>query len=288
MTRELKFFSGLLVVTLLLLFLACCSGGSDLESGTIRVTFIDVGKGDCILIEKDNSAVMIDCGYKNTFSAVSSVLNDRGIKSLDYLIITHYDKDHVGGAAQIANAYEIGQIYLPDYIPSDNSNYENLTSVITEKSLSAARVSEDLSFVLADVTYNIYATTIAYEEDTDSGEGNDNNVSLVITAEYGDDSYLFPGDIEKKGIKAYLAANHGSFDVVKMPHHGSLEDNSDQFIADTAVKIALITDSSDDLAEDGLLQLLTDAGVTVYRSSSNGTITVTSTGTGEYRVTTEK
>lgn len=76
-------------------------------SELMSVTYIDVGKGDCILIEKGSSVILIDTGYSDTSGNVSDYLNTKGITYIDYLIITHYDKDHVGGAADIAELFEI-------------------------------------------------------------------------------------------------------------------------------------------------------------------------------------
>ncbi len=270
------------------LICACTSCASkETESSSLEITVLDVGKGDCILISKDGSYVLIDAGYDSTAYDVVSFLREENIEQIDYFIITHYDKDHVGGAEGIAKSFSIGKIYLPDY-EGESKYYTSFMEVISDKSLDAEMVSENVSFTLADVNYEIYASDVEYEAGDGDDEGNDNDVSLVIAAYWNDDSYLFAGDIEKAGIKSFLKAGHGTFDVVKMPHHGWEESNTDDFIESVQPKIALITDSEDDPAEDGVLSLLEEADAQVYRSSECGRIVVTGTGTGEYMVATEK
>ena len=282
-------------IGVLALVLSCtgCSSSSKNKSdeklneiSEMKVTYIDVGKGDCILIEKDGTNILIDGGYFDTSEKVINYLHEEGIEALDYFIITHYDKDHVGGAATIASTFSIGKIYLPNYEGS-SKYYKELMNVINLNSLDAENVSEDISFTLSDVNYKIFASDVTYVAADGNEEGNDNDVSLVIAVYYGEDSYLFAGDIEKEGIKSYLAANHGQFDVLKMPHHGRKEDNTDDLIDDVQPEIAIITDSSEDTADNKVLNWLAGADVTTYRTSVYGSITVTGTGSGTYHVEVE-
>ena len=273
----------LMTITVMAMFLSGCGSTAGAETGQssaeeLSVTFIDVGKGDCILLEKDSSVILIDTGYKESADSVIGYLKDRGITRIDYLIITHYDKDHVGGAARIAEAFEVAQIYLPDYEGS-SKYYTAFMEVIEAAGLNASRVSEDISLDISGVTLEIYASDVEYDA-TSGSEGNDNDVSLVVAAIYGEDSYLFAGDIEKAGIKAYLAAGHGEYDVLKMPHHGKSSGKLADFVERVNEQIAVITDSTDDPAEDAVLEMLGSADV--YRSAVNGTVTITGTGDGVY------
>ena len=70
-----------------------------MQSGAegVRMTTVDVGKGDCILVQAGASSVLIDTGYENTSSKVVSYLRGQGVSRIDYLVVTHYDRDHVGG-----------------------------------------------------------------------------------------------------------------------------------------------------------------------------------------------
>ena len=139
-----------IVVTIVILTLAMlASCGSKAGDDRLSVTFIDVGKGDCILIENDGSYAMIDTGYEETVSAVMKVLDEKGINTIDHLIITHYDKDHVGGAAALLGKYDIKKIYLPAYEGS-SKYYSAIVSAIEAGTAEKAAISQDTDFALSD------------------------------------------------------------------------------------------------------------------------------------------
>ena len=141
---------------------------------------------------------------------------------------------------------------------------------------------------MGGATLTIYPTSLTYIPDANGDEGNDNDLSLVATLALGDDSYLFAGDLEEEGIDAYLEASHGTFGVLKMPHHGEKSSNMDEFLDDVDPEVALITDAADDPADKKTLKLLKKANVDTYRTSENGTIVVESAGSGDYTVSVER
>ncbi len=267
----------------LLSALTAAACGKSKSSEYLTVTFIDVGKGDCILAECGGCTLMIDTGYEETAESVLEHLSENGIERLDALIITHYDKDHVGGAADIVGDIPVSQIYLPDY-KGRGGVYKSFVKVLDEKGISADNVSQDIVFSLGGVEYTVFASEIEYD---DSGkEGNDNDVSLVVSAVHGNDSYLFAGDIEKDGIKSLVNKLDREYDVLKMPHHGRKASNTDKLLEAVGAKIAVITDSEDEPADNKVLSLLDDTEV--YRSAVSGDITIESGGGGEYSVYEEK
>ena len=270
-----------------LVFLSGAAAGFAEEAEPLRVIFLDVGKGDCILVSKGGTYVLIDAGYAETAAGVIAAIREAGAEKLDAVILTHYDKDHVGGAAAVLDAFPAGQVYLPGYT-GDSKYAAALAYKVQAENLPAERVTEDVSFTLAGVRYDIFATRLAYIPGTGDKEGNDNDVSLVVAAAYGADTYLFAGDIEKDGIESYLAAGHGAYDVVKMPHHGQNESNSDDFISQVRMKIAVITDSEEEPVKKKMRKQIGAMGAEIYCSSENGRITVTSAGDGTYSVETEK
>lgn len=260
---------------------AAARGKAAGSANSTSVSFIDVGKGDCILVQAGGLAILIDAGYEETSGGVLSHLRHRGVDRLECLIITHYDRDHVGGVRDVGNALEVGMVYLPGYEGSDN-NYRRLMAAVEDLGLDARPVTEELRMALGDATLSVFPSKVAYVPGKKGEEGNDNDVSLVASLIYGDDSYLFTGDLEKEGIEAFLEGRHGSFDVLKMPHHGQKSSLTDELVDDVRPKIAIITDSEDDPADKKTLKLLEEAGVDVYRTSTSGTIVVQSDGTARY------
>ena len=252
----------------------------------VRVTYVDVGKGDCILVQAGGAATLIDTGYEETADEVLDCLRNNGVSRLSCVVITHYDKDHVGGVRAIGEACRIDTVYLPGYTGADKQ-YRSVASAVKDLGLSAQQVTQQTSLRLGPARLDIFPSSLTYVPNANGDEGNDNDLSLVLGLTHGNDSYLFAGDLEKEGIDAYLEAGHGTFDVLKMPHHGEKSGNTDELLDDVKLQIAIITDGADDPADKKTLKLLKTAGVEVYRTAADGTIVVTSDGTGSYAVSCE-
>lgn len=256
-------------------------------SANICVSCIDVGKGDCILVQAGGKAVLIDTGYEKTSAKVVAYLRAAGVKRLDALVITHYDRDHVGGTRELGRTFAIDEALLPGYVGADKP-YRTLTDAVLDLGLRAHPVSQVRSLKMGEAVLTVYPTSLTYVPDAKGNEGNDNDLSLVITLVLGKDSYLFAADLEDEGIDAYLEAAHGTFDVIKMPQHGNKSGNADELLEDVRPQVALITDGADDPADKKILKLLSNAGIDTYRTSVNGTIVVRSDGTGSYDVSLER
>ena len=251
--------------------------------GGTRISFIDVGKGDCILLQTGGSAALIDTGYKDTSDEVLSYLQAQGVSHLDCLIITHHDRDHVGGLRAIGKALGIGTVYLPGYEGSDK-NYQTVTSAVDDLGLNAQSVAEPLHLKLGDSDLDIFPSGVEYIPGSMGEEGNDNDLSLVTTLTGDGGSYLFAGDLEEDGIAAFLEAGHGRFDVLKVPHHGEKSSNTDELLEAVRPQIAVITDSVDDPAAKKTLKLLDEIGADTFRTSTSGPIVVQNDAAGRYSV----
>ena len=260
-----------------------------MQSGAegVRMTTMDVGKGDCILVQAGASSVLIDTGYENTSSKVVSYLRGQGVSRIDYLVITHYDRDHVGGLRAIGEAFDIGAVLLPGYQGADK-NYRKAMAAIDDLRLPAQQVTEERVLEVGGARFCIMPSTVAFVPDAKGDEGNDDDLSLVSTLTYGDDSYLFAGDLEYAGVAAYLKRGLGRFDVLKVPDHGHKHDNTGDFIKSVQPKLAIVTDGADEPANKKILKLLESGGAEVYRTGSRGTIVVESAGAGSYTVSVEK
>lgn len=259
------------------------NGGS---MGDTCVSFINVGKGDCILLQADESAALIDTGYDSTSGDVLSYLKQRGVSHLDCVIITHYDRDHVEGLHAIGKTIGIDTVYLPGYEGSDK-NYQTVTSAIEDLGLNAQHVVEELHLKLGNNNLDIFPSSAEYVPGSKGEEGNDNDLSLAATLTGNGASYLFTGDLEADGIAAFLKDNHGRFDVLKMPHHGKKSSGTDELIDAVRPQIAVITDSDDKPADKKTQKLLEEIGADVYRTGASGTIIVSGDGAGHYSVSTQ-
>ena len=105
------------------------AGQAELMAGdggnpALRVYCFSAGKADAMLLYTDNSAVLIDTGRKGFGKEILAYLEAEGISSLDKMIITHFDKDHVGGAAKLLHNIPIGEVLQSNY-PKESEEYES-------------------------------------------------------------------------------------------------------------------------------------------------------------------
>lgn len=160
--------SVLLLIVVLTLLLSGCGSTEGAASGKVRdeidfseenphvkATFFDVGKGDAILIETGKHTVLIDTGYDDTAKVILNYMEKQDIRHLDYLILTHFDKDHVGGADWILREVETGTVLQPDY-ESDGGQYREYEETVEAEGYSPVPVTETMSFSLDDVDFLIY------------------------------------------------------------------------------------------------------------------------------------
>lgn len=259
------------------------AGESGSEDGELKAVFFNVGKGDCILLTMGEDQILLDAGYEETYQTVAKELKKQGVETLDAMIITHYDKDHVGGAAEIASVIPVDTFYLPDYI-GDEDKCGDLIALISKKGLDSVRVTDKEVLSLGQAEVEIEPGLIKYN----AQEKNDNDASLIVKVFYREDEWLLPGDIEKNAIEIWLEENTQTFDILKLPHHGKKENNTKELIENTDPDIAVITDSKAEEASEKVLKQLEKKEIPVYRSSVNGTVTITGHGTGQYEVVSEK
>ena len=250
-----------------MLFLFSGCGKQTLENQGIRITFFDVGKGDAILIETDEHSVLIDSGYDDTSDTILSYLAKRNVKQLDYMILTHFDKDHVGGADRILEAVEVGEVLQPDY-ESDAKQYQEYQETMKDMEKQAHLVTQTERFSLDGANFLIYPPQQEdYEEE-------DNDFSLVISMTYGSRSFLFAGDCERERLNELLRQTEFSLshDVLKIPHHGKREKNSVEFLNAVSPTIAVFTCPEEMAIEEDISETLEEMGTLIYMTGK-GTVT---------------
>lgn len=258
-------FLCLFLVCMLLLLSGC--GSQTLENPGIRITFFDVGKGDAILIETERHCVLVDSGYDDTSEIILDYLAEQGIQRLDYMILTHFDKDHVGGADRILEAVEVSEVLQPDY-ESDSKQYLEYQETMKEKDMQAQLVVKTERLALDGADFLIYPPQQEeYEEE-------DNDFSLVISMTYGSRSFLFAGDCEEKRLEELLGqVEFGlSHDVLKVPHHGREEKNTVEFLSAVSPRIAVFTCPEDMPVKEDISEALGKLGTKIYLTGK-GTIT---------------
>ncbi|MCD8391290.1 MAG: MBL fold metallo-hydrolase [Firmicutes bacterium] len=244
-------------------------------TGEFSVSFLDVGKADAIVLRTENHTAVIDCGEKGDGKDILECLEENGITELDYLFITHFDQDHVGGAKKVINSIPIGEIITPNY-EGNNSEYEDYAAALDDNGITSRRLTETMEITLDDVRLTVYPPMKSdYEEE-------DNDFSLVISAVHGENTFLFAGDAEEERLSELpeqLALKE--YALLKVPHHGRYNGGSEKFISAMKPRYAVITCSEKYPPEDEIIAALENAGAEIYLTS-NGRVDVTSDG---YKIT---
>ena len=275
-------YKTLTVITALLCLVGCNTNDattydSALEASTedsseIKVDFLNVGKADCITIQFDDKLFMIDSGTTESFETIEKYMEVKGYDTIDTLFITHFDKDHVGGAADVINTYNVGSVMTTYYEAKTSDEIDNYHEALEDNGLTPTLIEEETTLTLGDVTFVIYPP-----EETDYGNNTSNDSSLVIHMTYEDTSFLFTGDAEKARIKELLKIPDLQADVIKMPHHGQLEKNTDDLLEYVNPSFAVITSSDDEPEDEEVLELLEAREIITYLTRE-GMVSITSDG----------
>lgn len=235
----------------------------------LTMTFLDVGKADAIVLRADNSTVIIDCGEKSDGKTIQNMLEKEGVTEIDALIITHFDKDHVGGASKIIKNFDIKAVYAPDYT-NTNEESDKYRAALDTKGITPNLVTSDMAFSAGGVDYTIYAP-----KKTDYGPDNDNDFSLVTKAVHGGNTMLFTGDAMETRLEEIM--DIGQCTLLKMPYHGRKITNLGPFLKAVQPKCAITCTSANEFANT-TQKLLKNMNIPSYATCYNGTITAVSNG----------
>ncbi len=237
----------------------------------MAVHFFKAGKADAILLTTGNGAVLIDAGEKGFGKTILSYLADMGVERLSYLIVTHFDKDHVGGAAKVLKEIPVGTV-LQSNCPKDSEEYENYVNALSAAGIEPVTVRERYEFTLGGVSYSVDPPRrTEYDEDSS------NNSSLIVSVTNGENRFLFTGDAQTERLKEFLDTNTTNFDVLKIPHHGKDEPLLDDLLASTQPTYAIITSSDEEPESEAVVETLKNAGICVLLTR-NDAVTLYSDG----------
>ncbi len=239
-------------------------------TGNFSVSILKIGKADAIILKTENHTALIDCGESEDGAEIIKYLKKSGTEKIDYMFITHFDKDHVGGAPDILDSFPVGEIITPDYEGSVDEYYAYINA-LEDKNLTAASITEDMTITLDDVTLNVYPPLrTSYEE-------GDNDFSLIISAVHGGNSFLFTGDAEKERLAELSSQLDLEHTFLKMPHHGNYNKGTKAFVQSVKPKYTVITCSDKNPPDDETLSVLKSIGSDVYETS-DGDVTAVSDG----------
>lgn len=285
-SRLKKFIGAVLAAVSISFGIIGCSGNSigmtdslehdinevdDIKDAPFEITFMNVGKADCIIIKIGDKSLMIDTGLNSTKKDVIAELNEQGIDTLDYLILTHMDKDHIGGADAVIDNLKINNVIQADY-SKDSKQYNQYITALDKNNIEPVLIHETISMDINDAQINIYPAL----KDTYSQS---NDYSIIVAITYGNYSFLFAGDAEEERLSEFININDEKYTLVKIPHHGRISALSEEFVKSVQPSYSIITCSEEDAADKEMIDLLNKYNIKTFMTK-DGEIVVKTDGKG--------
>lgn len=229
-----------------------------------RVTVLDVGQGQCILLQSEGRTYLVDCGGTNSEDAAdmaAETLLSQGISRLDGIILTHYDTDHCGGIPYLLTRVDTDALFLPDV---GDEMGEEMAALVQS---GIIRVWDDLSLTFGEGKIQIFGPIY-------SGATNEN--SLCVLFETENCAILITGDRTSFGERMLLRENSlPQVDLLVAGHHGSKTSTSPELLAAVqpwVVAISVGENNGYGHPSPEVLQRLEEFGCAVYRTDQDGTI----------------
>ncbi|UYO61780.1 MBL fold metallo-hydrolase [Acetobacterium wieringae] len=243
--------------------------------GKLKVSFIDVGQADAILVQQGDASMLIDAGNNDDATLVKNYITNQGISVLDYVIGTHPHEDHIGGLDYVINSFQIGKIFMPE-VTATTQTFKDVITAITNKGMSISKPVIGETFKLGDATCTILGPMGADDSDL-------NTYSIVLKVDFNNNSFLFTGDAEAVNESAMINSGRDlNVDVLKVGHHGSTSSTTQAFLDATSPSYAVICvgagNSYGHPAASTITRLQND-GAKIFRTDQSGTVVATSDGT---------
>ncbi len=277
MKKAYRTFIGLILTAMVVLCLPGLkefTASSAADTDKLEVHFIDVGQGDATFITCGGHSMLIDSGDDSKGTAVQNYLQKQKVQKLDYLILTHPDADHIGGAPVIITKFEIDRVFVSNY-EKDNRTYQKLIQALDNKRLKAVTPDVGETYRLGSAKITVLAPDRIYD--------NPNDASLGLLIENGDNRFLFTGDAEEPAENDILNNQADiSADVYHVGHHGSRTSTSEKFFNAVKPAYAVISCGEDNAyghPHAQTLNLFRANAVEVYRTDEQGSIVAVSDGT---------
>ena len=247
--------------------LVLCVGAAWLEPRTdaCRMTVLDVGQGQCILLQSDERTYIVDCGGDYDADAAdiaAETLLSQGIRHIDGLILTHFDRDHAGGAIDLLSRISADTVYIPDH-PDEGGIRTALEEQLPDQIWI---MEEPIRVCFGQTVLSIYPSTVPESE---------NEGSLAVLFQRENCDILITGD--RNGFGERLLMNETQLpelDILVVGHHGSSDSTCEELLAATKPAIAVISVGENSYGHPSrqVLDRLDRFGCVVYRTDEQGNL----------------
>lgn len=272
------------ILTLLLLLFLMFLIWVDWQNNHRSFTFamLNVGQGDALFIESpDGTQILIDGGPNKKIIGELAKVMPIFDRSIDAIIITNPDQDHIGGLSDVLELYKIGKVFEPGTW-SDSKTYANLENEIKNKEIPNLLVRKGMTLDLGDG-----AKIEILFPDQDVTNWSTNDGSVVARVVFNETEIMLTGDTTIKTEKIILESTllkDLKSDVLKISHHGANTSTSNLFLDDVLPKYAFISVGSENKyghPKQEVLNDLENRGIKIFRTDQNGTIVLKSDGQNE-------
>ncbi len=231
-----------------------------------RVTVLDVGQGQCILLQSKGSTYLVDCGGDMDSKAADLAANEllsQGIDTLDGIILTHYDRDHAGGVEYLLRRVSANALFLPNCPDTDGV----LSSIVKVYEGAYVKIDKMACIEFQDTTITLIPS---------KADISDNEAGLCVLFQTQNCDILITGDRSAAGERELMRQLElPELEVLIVGHHGSRYSTCQSLLEKTSPEIAIISVGADNLyghPAQETLERLQAAGCVIYRTDTDGII----------------
>ncbi len=250
------------------------------KAGEISIHFIDVDQADAALILDGDKVMLIDAGnYPNDEhkAYMLKYLKERGVETIDYLVLTHAHGDHIGGAPEVINTFDVKNCIISKQ-PHTSKTYEKTLDALEDNEVNVIPAEAGDTYTLDSATFEILGALQEEYEDL-------NDSSVVLRLDFGKRSVLFTGDAETVSeaemVEKYKNTDKLDADVLKVGHHCSGSSTSQAFLSLVSPSVALIScgvNNSYGHPHRTVLDRLGGARAEILRTDLHGTVVMITDG----------
>lgn len=265
----------LIITWIVAICLALCAAYvTFIDCGYTKVCFLDVGQGDsCYIKTESGSTILIDGGDKGSGKYVlEPFLRKEFALKLDAVFISHIHNDHMMGIIELLESdYDIDTVYVSDRA-SASDGYENLARLAEKNSVTIKTIVGGDTVKVDNIIFSVVASGYV-----GAGEEDENDNSLILRMDCGENSVLFTGDATGRYEKQIMDSTEIDTDFLKVGHHGSYTSSGVNFLKKVSPEISIICVGQDNrygLPSEHTLMTMDELSIPVMRTDYDGTISI--------------
>lgn len=235
----------------------------------MEAIMLDVGQGQCVLLASGGEYALVDCGSGSSWYDAGELaahqLKTMGCTELDYLILSHYDKDHISGVTGLLARMDVAEVLVTEGA-DDEAVQATVLETAAAHGAEVRSVTEETTLALGKARLRVFPPV---------GDGNDNERSLSVLASLGEQDLLLTGDLDCAAEKALLEAwDLPDIEYLAAGHHGARTSTSEELLDALKPETVYISVGSNSYGHPAreTLRRLGERGCTVYRTDLHGVI----------------